>query len=208
MISSVLLICLVVGFVIIIRKMSFKQNIIRIARGELKNWKQLSELSPMASQSLIKYWKSVGRNFTQKQMQSASVHSTYPWSSAFISWLFYKAGAKEQFPYSASHSGYFQVAKNNRNNENTPLQGFRITEYAPKIGDLVVYSRTQGKGYDSAGFFASHGELVIEVGKGFIKTVGGNVSNMVKESTYKTDSKGYLKGNRKSFFMVIQNNIK
>lgn len=196
------------GVVIIIKKMSFKQNIIRIARIELKKWKQLSELSPLASQSLIKYWKSVGRNFTEKQMQSTSVHSTYPWSSAFISWLFFKAGAKDKFPYSASHSGYFQVAKKNREIENAPFRGFRITEYAPKVGDLVVYSRAQGKGYDSTGFFASHGELVIEVGKGFIKSVGGNVSNMVKESTYKTDSKGYLKGNRKSFFMVIKNNIK
>lgn len=196
------------GIVIIIRKMSFKQSIIRIARTELKEWKQLSELLPTASKTLIKYWKSVGRNFTEKQMQSASVHSTYPWSSAFISWLFFKAGAKENFPYSASHSGYFQVAKKNRDIENAPLQGFRITEYTPKIGDLVVYTRTQGKGYDSTGFFASHGELVIEVGKGFIKSVGGNVSNRVKESTYKTDSNGYLKGNRKSFFMVIKNNIK
>ena len=207
LISSVLLIC-IVGIVLIIKKMTFKQNLVRIARAELKKWKGLTETSQNASQTLIEYWKSVGRKFTTKQMQSVSVHSTYPWSSAFISWLFFKAGAKERFPYSASHSGYFQVAKKNKDNTKADLRGFRITEYAPKVGDLVVYSRTQGKGYDSTGFFASHGELVIEVGKGFIRTVGGNVSNKAKESSYKIDSKGYLKGNRVSFFMVIQNNIR
>ena len=108
LISSVLLI-FVVGFVLIIRKMTFKQNIVRIARAELKKWTGLTETSQKASQILIEYWKSVGRTFTATQMQSASVHSTYPWSSAFISWLFFKAGAKDRFPYSAAHSGYLML---------------------------------------------------------------------------------------------------
>lgn len=189
-------------------KDSFKKRLIRIATAEALRWKNMTELSEKASSILIDYWKAAGFNFSASQMQNASVHSTYPWSSAFISWLFYKAGAKDQFPYNSSHAGYFQKAKANRNNTNAPLRGFRVSEYSPKVGDLVVYTRETGKGYDSSGFFASHGELVIEKGKNYIKAIGGNVSNKVKISTYKTDQNGKLSGNKTPFFMVIQNNIK
>ncbi len=187
---------------------SFKKRLIQIAKEEAAKWKPLTELSKTASAYLIAYWKVVGVHFSAKQMQSSSVHSKYPWSSAFISYLFFKAGAKNQFPYARSHSGYFQRAKANRNKKDAALIGFRVSEYAPQTGDLVVYSREKGKGYDTKGFFASHGELVIETGKNYIKTVGGNVSNKVKISTYKTDQNGKLSGNKVSFFMVIQNNIK
>lgn len=186
---------------------SFKKRIVRIAIHELGKWNSLTELSQNASQLLIKYWQSVGLNFSASQMQNSSVQSNYPWSSAFISWLFYKAGAKDKFPYASAHSGYFLKAKQWRNNPNAPLRGFRITEYSPKVGDLIVYSRQSGKGYDSTGFFPSHGELVIETGKGYVKAVGGNVGNSVKLSKYTTDNKGFLTQTEQSFFMVIQNNI-
>lgn len=187
---------------------SFKKRLIKIANKEASKWKSITELSKKASSYLIDYWKVVGIKFSAKQMQNSSVHSKYPWSSAFISYLFYQAGANDQFPYASSHNGYFQKAKANRNNEDAALRGFRISEYAPMPGDLVVYTREKGRGYDTKGFFPSHGELVIETGKNYIKTVGGNVSNKVKISTYKTDQDGKLSGNKVPFFMVIQNNIK
>ena len=207
MITSIFLI-LSAGITLLLIRKKFSKSIVRLAKQELAKWQGLKELSQNASQILVKYWKSVGLNFSVFQMQNPTVQKSYPWSSAFISYLFFKSGAKEKFPYSSSHAGYFQVAKQNRGNKSAPLRGFRINEYAPKLGDLVVYSRQKGKGYDSTGFFASHGELVVEVGKGYIKTIGGNVGNTVKESKYSTDLKGYLKGNRVSFFMVIKNNIR
>lgn len=187
---------------------SFIKRLVQIGKSEATKWNAITELSEKASSILINYWKAVKVNFSPSQMQSSSVQSTYPWSSAFISWLFYKAGAKDQFPYDSSHAGYFQKAKANRNNKNAPLRGFRVSEYAPKVGDLVVFTRESGKGYDSTGYFPAHGELVIETGKNFIKAVGGNVSNKVRISTYKTDQNGKLSGNKAPFFMVIQNNIK
>ncbi len=207
LISSIILVILSLGIVLIIRKMNIKQKLVSTAKAELKKWKGIKETSINASPMLLEYWKSVGRNFTASQMQSASFQSGWPWSSAFISWLFYKSGAGDKFPYSAAHSTYFQSAKKGRDYQSAPLRGFRITEYAPKVGDLVVYTRKHGKGYDSNGHFPSHGELVIEVGNGYIKTVGGNVSNSVTLSTFKINELGFLSGNRKSFFMVIQNNI-
>jgi hypothetical protein len=206
--SIVVLLTIGVGVFLYIHFNSFKKKLVRIAKDEVQKWKSISERSTKASSFLLDYWKSTGFNFTAQQMQSASFQSSYPWSSAFISYLFEKAGAKDKFPYASSHSGYFQKAKANRDNKTASLRGFRISEYSPKVGDLVVYSRQEGKGYDSTGFFPSHGELVVEVGKGFIKAVGGNVSNKVKVSTYSTDQKGRLTQKEVPFFMVIQNNIK
>ncbi len=209
--SAILLIVATTGIILLVNHKTKKNiigSLIKIAKGELTRWQGVKELSPKMSQTLVKYWKSVGLSFTQNDMLSASVHNSYAWSSAFISYLFFKAGAGDQFPYSSSHSGYFQIAKQNRDNKNAPLRGFRINEYAPKMGDLVVNTRQSGKGYDSTGHFASHGEVVVEVGKGYIKTIGGNVGNTVMQRTFKTNSKGLLEGNRVSFFMVIQNNIR
>lgn len=208
MIISLLLALISVGIVLLVLRKDFKKNLVNIAKAELKRWQSYTELSQEVGQTLINYWKVVGMNFTIAQMQNPAVQNNYAWSSAFISFVFYKAGAKEQFPYSSSHAGYFQVAKRNRDNKNAPLRGFRITEYAPKVGDIVVNTRQSGAGYDTNGFFPSHGEIVVEVGKGYIKTIGGNVANSVKQQTLKTNAKGYLEGNRVSFFMVIQNNIR
>lgn len=208
LVSSAAVLIGVFGFVLYFRWRSFPRNLVRIAKSELEKWQAISELSAQASDLLIRYWKSVGMSFTPQQMQSPSVQSSYPWSSAFISYLFFKAGAKDRFPYDAAHSGYFQAAKANRDNPGAPLRGFRISEYAPKVGDLVVYSREAGKGYDSTGYFPAHGEVVTETGNGFIKAIGGNVSNKVKESRYTTDPRGFLTRKEQDFFMVIQNNIR
>lgn len=195
-------------FILFSHFMSFKKSLVRIAKAELKKWNQLTERTNEVTEMLLRYWESVGLRFTEEQMHSSSFQSSYPWSSAFISYLFNEAGAKEKFPYSSAHSGYFQVAKKNRENKNAHLRGFRITEYAPKVGDLVVYTRQSGCGYDTTGYFQSHGELVIECGKGYIVAIGGNVSNTVKASRYTTDAKGMISTKEKPFFMVIQNNIK
>ncbi len=193
---------------ILIKRNYGKRKLIDIALSELKHWKYLTELSPAASSLLVKYWKSVGKYFTKDQMMRADVHASWPWSSAFISYLFFKWGAKEQFPYSASHTTYFQFAKANRDNPKASLRGFRIDEYKPKEGDLLVYSNERGKGYHTSGWFRSHGELITKVGKGFLEAIGGNVSNTVKLSRYTLDANGYLTKNERDVFMVIQNNIR
>lgn len=190
-----------------VNRAEFKTKLVQLAKAELQKWEGKQELSATMSQTLANYWKSIGRTVTNSQMQSASFHQTNPWSAAFISFLFLVAGANANFPYSGKHSDYFQVAKHDKNNRKATLRGFRITEYAPQVGDLVVFSRQKGAGYDTVGYFPAHGELVVEVGRNFIKTIGGNVSNKVTESTYVTDSKGFLTGNYADFFMVIQVNI-
>ncbi len=205
---AMLTIAVITGLILFLRKkFSFKKRLVDIARAEAKKWAGLKETNPRVSKYLVEYWLTVGLSFSEKQMQSTSTHSTYPWSSAFISALFYKAGAKDKFPYGAAHNDYFQWAKKHRDNPKSPLRGFRINEYAPKVGDLLVFSRKTGLGYDTPGFFPSHGELVIGKGAGYVETIGGNVSNTVKISRFTVDSKGFITRNERDFFMVIQNNI-
>lgn len=203
------IIVLVTGILVYsVRFSGFKKKIVRLAFQELEKWKSIKETSSKASSYLVAYWRAVGIHFSENSMQSASVQNANPWSSAFISYLFFKAGAKGDFPYSASHASYFQVAKSQKNNPKAPLQGFRISEYAPKVGDLIVYTRDSSKGYDSNGFFASHGELVVSVSKNSLKAIGGNVSNKVTLSTYSLDDEGKLTRKEVPFIMVIKNNIK
>ena len=198
----------VILVVVLIKRNSFKGRLIRIALEEFSKWNLLSELSPKVSEHLVRYWQSVGLHFSPVDMQNPSMQDRYPWSSAFISYLFFKAGAGNRFPYGAAHNDYYEVARNNRDNPNAPLRGLRIDEYAPKKGDLVVFSREAGKGYDTRGFFKSHGELVLGAYNGYIITIGGNVSNGVKISRFSTDHRGFLTKKERDFFMVIQNNIR
>ena len=107
--SSIIL--AVLGYFIYLKYSSFKRKLVRIALAEASKWKNLKELSSKASSILLNYWESVGRNFSASQMQDESVQQNNPWSSAFISYLFKKAGAKEKFPYSSrapSHAQYCQ----------------------------------------------------------------------------------------------------
>jgi len=189
------------------KKSAFKKRLIDLAQKEHDRWKGLKELSSTVSSILLGYWESAGKYFTQSQMQSSSFQSDWPWSSAFISHLFKKSGAGSMFPYSSAHSHYFQQAKADRNNAKAPLRGFRLSEYKPKEGDIIVFSRASNKGYDSTGHFPSHGELVTKVAKGFLKTISGNVGNTVSEAKRTLNQNGYLTTDEKPFFMVIQNNI-
>lgn len=207
-ILSIIVISTISIFLVIRKRSAFKRRILRLALHHYRLWQGTKELSSKVSSLLSSYWKSVGLEFSFAEMQNPAVHSSYPWSSAFISFLFKSAGAGSNFPYSSSHAGYFQWAKKNRSNPKAPLLGFRISEYAPAVGDLIVFTRQSGAGYDTQGFFSSHGELVIEKGPGYIKSIGGNVSDAVRISKFTTNSKGFLTTKERPFFMVIKNQIR
>jgi hypothetical protein len=132
------------------------------------------------------------------------------WSAAFISSMMKRAGAKNRFKYSASHSDYIRDSINNRKNNDfkKPFLGFKLNEYAPKVGDLICYSRESSSNlYDANYPYKSHCDIVVKTGKNYIDVIGGNVNQSVSKKRLRTDDKGYLVDKNYKWFAVIKSNI-
>jgi hypothetical protein len=144
------------------------------------------EGDPGQWQRVITYWQEGLQNNSVKERADV-VSSDYPWSAAFIAYVMKKAGAGDQFPYAASHSGSIKEAIYNRKHsrKNVNLIGHRVGEYAPRPGDLVCATRSWAIGqvnYDNASrfdFFPSRCELVIRANPDQISTIGGDLLDAV-----------------------------
>lgn len=150
------------------------------------------------------YWKEgLGQNYTGYDRNVA-------WSASFISFLWKKAGAGEKFKYSPSHSTYIRDSISNRkvNDFRKPFVGLRVHEYAPRVGDMVCYSReAKDDLYDEKGAYKSHCDIVVKKGKNFIEVIGGNVDQAVTKKVLMTDDKGRLIDNNSDWFTVIKSNL-
>jgi peptidoglycan hydrolase-like protein with peptidoglycan-binding domain len=186
-----------------------RQNIVRLAQGEFARWNQgqTPESDPSMRAVLEGYWRAtpVGVPTTPTWW------SNIPWSAAFVSWVMKNAGAGSNFQYSNAHTDYVGAAKRNRlaNNSN-PFKAYRLTEIAPRPGDLVCVERQDDQGnwsgvnYDNVdqGFRASHCDIVVEVQPGKLITIGGNVSNSVSDTPVQIDSTGYVIQSR--YYAVVR----
>jgi hypothetical protein len=125
-----------------------------------------------------------------------------PWSAAFISYCFKKAGAGAGFPYSAGHAGYCSAIV--RHPARYPGLAFSDPQgTALDVGDLILAARS-GDGCArppashaaartalAAGeWFCSHADIVIAVRAGEVDVIGGNVSDSVTMTTYLTRDGG------------------
>lgn len=164
-----------------------KYALILNAKADLVAWAGHNELSKVVSSILVTYWKAAGVNFKESQMQSASTHSTYPWSAAYISSLVLRSGFKN-FKGATTHAKYVLEAKDHRDEKLKPA----YWAYAPiegkkvEIGDILVKGRS-GSNPTLQNLTAStqtHGDIVVDYqtvkGKKYAVTQGGNVSNTVK----------------------------
>lgn len=159
------------------------------AKKDLKFWDGKKETDPAVSKALVEYWKLVGKDFTEKQMQSASTHSSYPWSSAYIGHLVNKAGYKN-FSSKSTHSAYVVDAKRNRaENLKRAYWAYKPSELKRvEVGDILVKGRSGSKpNLDTINSgVISHGDIVIEIkkidGQKYAITQGGNVSDTVKQT--------------------------
>ncbi len=198
---------LVVGFFVIKRFFKPKKNKIqKEAESDLEFWKGKTETSPLVSDTLIRYWKATGRNFTPSQMQSSSVHSTYPWSSAYISDLVKRIGYKN-FKGHASHSGYVIDAKKNRETKlKDSLWAYKPSEGKKvEVGDILVKPRSgTNPTLDTLTFGTNtHGDLIIDIleknGKSYARGIGGNLGNTVSTHDYELTSDGKIKPKTEPF---------
>jgi hypothetical protein len=105
------------------------------------------------------------------------------WSAAFISFCVKQSGATpSQFKFNLSHSVYARQAIANGATNTGVFQGHRVTDYAPRLGDLIHHNRQGGTlGFDFAKTntgYPSHSAIVVDfqtvAGVRHAVTVGGN----------------------------------
>jgi len=177
-----------------------KGRLKNIAKKDLKKWEGKKETDPSRSSDLVSYWKLTGKSFSEKDMQKSSIHSVYPWSSAYIGHLVDKAGYKNFTP-TASHSSYVVEARKNRANKlKKSYWAYKPSELKKvEIGDIIVKGRSgSNPNLDtvSSGVL-SHGDIVVDLttenGQKYAVTQGGNVSDTVKQTKVKlTDNNRLL----------------
>lgn len=194
------------------------EAIARVAREQFARWRPaggspLSETSAAASPILREYYRvGVGVNVSDAQLQSAAFQAAHPWSAVFVSYVMRTAGAGPAFAYSAAHQTYIRAARRNRltGNAANPFWGFRASEAAPRVGDLVCAARMRsGATYDNIADRrprATHGDIVVEVHPGRIRVIGGNVGQTVGDKWLVTlpDGRLSLTGRQRRFFAVIR----
>jgi hypothetical protein len=150
-------------------------------------------------------WRARGENFDGRDTEQF-------WSAACISFILEKAGYR-RFKFATQHSVYIHeaVAAREAGTNGKDYWGFRLGEHKPKIGDLIARRRTSSTHitYDLAktsGSFPSHTDLVVAVGDGHVDAIGGNVSNSVSVTRYKTDPQGFVLPQNGRNFAILRNN--
>lgn len=150
------------------------------------------------------YWHDgTGKNLTGK-------NDDFPWSATFISYIMRIAGAGDRFKFSAQHSVYIREAikARQKGNKKYGFWGFRLSERAPEVGDLVCYSRQSGISFDTqSANYASHADVVVSKSDKAIQVIGGNVGNSVSLKALKIDNKGVLTDKNHKWFAVLQNRL-
>lgn len=127
-----------------------------------------------------------GEHDASGQIFPASEDGNYAWSAAFVSYVMRIAGAGPHFPYSASHSDYINIAKQQALGQTSGwlITAQRPEAYAPQPGDLICLGRASAHDlrYDDlpAGHFPGHCDIVVDTSvPGQIAVVGGNVDDAV-----------------------------
>ena len=190
--------------------LSFSTKAAHIALTEMEMFARrgsttITETEPPLRQRVLEYFALVGR----KDIVDPSAE---PWSAAFISFVMNQAGASPtQFPISPSHHRYILAGLRNRVNNNltASIVYFDRDEIAPRVGDLIGFSRTAAVKDRSDlerrlpdTFFPSHTDLVIDASPGRLKVIGGNVSQTIKTTTVRSDAAGMIDPADEHFFVL------
>jgi hypothetical protein len=173
----------------------FRRRLVGVLDAEWRHWgsqhrqraaNRPTERSRGYSDRVLAYWREgVGRSVSSSRVG---------WSGAFVTWALKRAGAGDRWPASGSHAHYIAWATKNRANPAAAFAAYRLSEYAPRVGDIVCNSLERGIDYDRqpARNYASHCDIVVEVRRGEIDVIGGNLSDAVRKRTLVTDSYGRL----------------
>jgi hypothetical protein len=149
-------------------------------------WQRVGEYWWLAMNAGAQEAAWTGEHDASGQVFPASEDGNYAWSAAFVSYVMRIAGAGPHFPYSASHSDYIDIAKQQALGKTSGwlVIAQRPEAYAPQPGDLICLGRASARDlrYDDlpAGHFPGHCDIVVDTSvPGQIAVVGGNVDDAV-----------------------------
>ena len=168
----------------------YRRKVVEIAMAEWRRWGAQAAHRNGPKQHHTGYGAWVGHYWKVATGQE----SRAAWSGAFVSYVMKEAGAGASWPGSGSHAHYIRVATQNRERRSGHFWARRLSEYAPRPGDLVCNSLESGIDYDRQPdrAYASHCDIVVDVRDGWIAVIGGNLSNSVAKRALMTDAGGRL----------------
>lgn len=202
-IASVLIIGVTTFFILRrkrgVGKTAFRRRAVKYANEEFKKFQEgkTKETNKSVYDDIKRYWDSIGWSESEWSPTGTA------WSSAFISYIMRKAGAKDDFKYASSHSKYIvQAIKNRKEDIQKDFRGYKLNEKKVEIGDLVCYARQDGITYNSTGDYASHCDIVVNIENDYAEGIGGNVSDSVSKKKIPLKNGYVTDGNRR--FVVIK----
>ena len=186
----------------------FSKKLSNIALGQYKEYRNMDEGDAKLSVQIKKYWTDLSETFESVEV---------PWSAVFVSWCVKKAGAtKTEFRFAVSHSKFVHFAIQNTISGKGVFRARKITEYRPKIGDIVHNNRSGNK-FDYAyaqahNSYESHSAIVIETGEDdeghYLITVGGNEGDSIRQKEVRLDHNGFIIQRSSNPFISIIENLK
>ena len=194
----------------------------RIVRVLLAEWNRFGQQVMMDGRVIQRGWRETQRGFDDRVglfwrygtgLNLDGDDTDHPWSAAFISYTMRTAGVPDHlFPRSRRHSTYIHFAQQNAlvNDPDTAFIAHRLEAYAPKVGDLVAYTRSGAANYDryvNRARYKSHTDIVTYVHHGEIGVIGGNVADSVTLKRLKRGGAGRLIDDSHAWFAVIENRL-
>lgn len=186
---------------------TYARALARLAETEFDDYGHLHETTPTMQTRIRGYWAGIG-TFT---------NVTVPWSAVFVSAMVRRAGATAaQFRFAAAHSRFVHQAIRNADNGTGVFWGLPVTDYAPKVGDIIQNNRN-GHNFTfnharANTSYESHSAIVVEEGTDgsgrYVRTVGGNEGDRVGERVVRLDANGFIRQpstTPRYYICVIQN---
>jgi hypothetical protein len=132
------------------------------------------------------------------------------WSAAFVSWDIASAGVpRDLFCPDQRHTIYVERLVERAGRPGAVLIPRQPGERAPQVGDLICASRAgSGTTLDNLNRGAGHCDIVVEVQRGQVAAIGGNVADSVSRSVFPLDANGFLSPiSGRPVFTVIENKL-
>jgi Uncharacterized protein conserved in bacteria len=171
----------------------YAKALAKLAEDEFDNFGGLHETTSTMQTRIKMYWTSIGLSFPGVSTA---------WSAVFVSSHVKRAGATAaEFKFAAAHSKFVRKAISNAVNATGVFRAFPVTDYAPKIGDIIQNNRNGNnftynfaKTHDA---YESHSTIVVEEGADgsgrYVRTIGGNEGDAVGDRVVRLTSDGLIK---------------